>query len=776
MVPVLSVDLACVLVFLTAPGGSVVQSVAACIPFIMVPAVLGARSRAVDRSHRRHLRPLLAASTVYATAMLLWYLAPSLGLDIPFPSVLDVVFFGVFIAYTWFLATVLRRWTEARPLENRLALVDAVLLTATVCSLLWTLVIAPNLGSESTPSQTLFSLLYSALSVVMFAVAARLAASTGFLGRSSGWLLLTWVACEVTGDAVYGFEVVNGTFEHSSTLTATWVVGYAALGTLAAHADLVRIVDPTPEHRFVDSSAAVLRRPLFRAARRTLVLLPAVAPFVLAVVDRRHTVLMLAVGIGAFCLVVYRTVLLSGDLHEQRRLTAELDAAVERLAEQRDHLERLAFTDGLTGLGNRALFTRRVREALDTAGGRRGAGPVPAVVMLDLDDFKIVNDSLGHDTGDALLVAVARRLSAAVGDRGTATRLGGDEFAVVVGSTSGDTAREVAESIVAALAEPFRVTGYTLRASGSIGIAYFEEGLGPDELLRNADLAMYAAKGAGQGAIRAYRPAFLHDVRSRQQLESRLWTALEHGQVSVAYQAIVDARTQAPVCLEALARWSDPEAGAVPPGRFIPVAEASGIIGPLGELVLRTACADAARLPAGHGPVGVAVNVSVRQFQSPEFAAFVAATLADTGLPPQLLTLEVTESLVMDDDPRIVTNIATLAELGVQLSIDDFGTGQSSLARLRALPVHQLKIDRSLVQGLTEDASYAPIVGAVTSMARALGLAVVAEGVETGSQLDAVVDLGCDLVQGFLLSRPVPIAELLASPVWQQSPATAHPA
>jgi diguanylate cyclase (GGDEF)-like protein/PAS domain S-box-containing protein len=455
-------------------------------------------------------------------------------------------------------------------------------------------------------------------------------------------------------------------------------------------------------------------------------------------------------------------VLIARDATDSKRAEEQSRELTEQLQAQAAELHRQSLHDPLTGLGNRVLL----RTELDRMTARDAAtsGGECSVVALDLDDFKVVNDSLGHATGDAVLVLAAERLCAVVGTAGTVTRLGGDEFAVLLPATNETGAVAVAERILAEFHREFLVLGHRLRTTASVGVAVGQPDEDAGDLLRSADLAMYSAKAAGKGKLAAYRPQMLLDAQQRLDLENHLRHALERDELSLAYQPIVDAATGDLHALEALLRWQHRQWGPVSPAIFIPVAETSGAIVPLGTWVLRTACHDARRLGHREGrPVRVAVNVSVRQLQAPEFVAAVRTALADAGLEPELLTLEITESLLMHDDAATTDVLRELHALGVRLSIDDFGTGHSSLARLRTLPVSELKIDRSFVAEIGPHGECGPIITAIVAMARALGLTVVAEGVETKVQMRALQQLGCDSIQGFLVARPVPLTDLRIS-------------
>lgn len=442
------------------------------------------------------------------------------------------------------------------------------------------------------------------------------------------------------------------------------------------------------------------------------------------------------------------------DITDRKQIEAQLAAHAEQM-------QRMAFEDPLTGLGNRALFLRRVAD-LGTATGDAGGCDASevAVIMLDLDDFKVVNDSLGHETGDALLAAAATRLGDVVGEAGTVTRLGGDEFTVLLPDGGEPAATALAEQILVAFGRDFHVLGLALRTTTSIGITTGAAGADATSLLRSADLAMYAAKAAGKGTVHVYREELLLQAQERLRLESHLRHAAQREELRLEYQPIVDARTGTLGGLEALVRWDHPAWGTVSPATFIPVAEASGTILVIGEWVLRTACRQAVSFAAQHGQVGMSVNVSVRQLHTEGFVDMVRDALATSGLAPSLLTLEVTESLFLSEDPAVTAALDELGAMGVHLSIDDFGTGHSALARLQVLPVSELKIDRSFVRGIGDDGECGPLIEAILAMARALDLSVVAEGVETPAQRDALLRAGCDRLQGFLLARPMPPARL----------------
>ncbi len=415
-----------------------------------------------------------------------------------------------------------------------------------------------------------------------------------------------------------------------------------------------------------------------------------------------------------------------------------------------------ALHDALTGLPNRTLLDERMGHAL-AAGPVRG-GTV-AVMFLDLDRFKVLNDAEGHAAGDAVLVEVAQRLLAAVRPEDTVARFGGDEFVVLCETGGLVAAHHVAERLHESLQQPFHAEGPARFLSASIGIATAHRDSTAADLLRDADAAMYRAKDLGRGRTAVVDADIRARASARLEAITGLRRALSEGELRLVYQPIVDLADEQLLGFEALVRWQHPERGLLTPAAFIADAEETGLIVPLGEWVLRTALQQSARwatLSAVPAPPLMSVNLSARQLEEPDFPGVVAACLEASAFPAAALTLEITETVVMQDVAQNVEHLQALRELGVNLSIDDFGTGYSSLVYLKRLPVTTLKIDREFVDGLGRDPDDSAIVAAVIALARALGLHVVAEGVETPRQLLELCRLGCDAAQGYLFSRPVP--------------------
>ncbi|MBL8926379.1 MAG: EAL domain-containing protein [Pseudonocardia sp.] len=433
------------------------------------------------------------------------------------------------------------------------------------------------------------------------------------------------------------------------------------------------------------------------------------------------------------------------------------DVTDQRKLEQ--ELTHRASHDSLTGLANRVLFRDRIERAL----AARPHGIV-GVLLVDLDDFKLVNDTMGHGIGDELLVAVAGRLIATLRPDDLAARLGGDEFAILIeGATGVDEIEEIAARIVDALGAPLDI-GSGLATSVSVGVATTPDASGSAEMLSQADLALYAAKGAGKGRWRRYEPSLHLAAVDRLEVRTELERAIALGAFTLLYQPIVDLRSGVILGVEALVRWRHPRRGTVAPGDFIHVAEETGLVVPLGSWVLDCALADLARWRRESAPgtsVMMSVNVSALQVRAPGFLEALVAALAQWDVPAESLILEITETALLADDDRASADLAALRELGLHIAIDDFGTGYSSLDYLRQHAIDVLKIDRSFIDGIESSDRQAALVGAIVHLAQALDLRVVAEGVETPTQRDTLIEAGCRLAQGHLFSVPVPAEEIV---------------
>jgi diguanylate cyclase (GGDEF)-like protein len=434
--------------------------------------------------------------------------------------------------------------------------------------------------------------------------------------------------------------------------------------------------------------------------------------------------------------------------------TSAANLTAWRVSEQMLH-------ESLTGLPGRAVFLHRLARALDRAA--RGGSDV-AVVFIDLDRFKLLNDTVGHAAGDELLTATAERIVTAVRSQDLVARLGGDEFAVLLEDVAGEEeALRIGTRIQTVLASPLTVRGVGIDPSASIGVAVARPGAATAaELMENADMAMYRAKEQNSEACVVFGEAMREHDRRRLELEAALRGAVERNELRLVYQPILSLPGGELAGVEALVRWEHPTRGTIPPADFISIAEQSGLIVTIGRWILREACFTAARSFTGEGAPYVSVNLSTRQLADPNLVADVERALTDSGLMPQRLFLEITESVLLTDDPRHVQTLVDLQRLGTTIVMDDFGTGYSSLSYLKRLPIGVLKVDRSFVSLLGQDAADESIVGAIVAMARALGIAVVAEGVEREDQLRSLRLLGIGFAQGYLLGRPTEIEHVAA--------------
>jgi len=548
-------------------------------------------------------------------------------------------------------------------------------------------------------------------------------ARTGF-----SLLLLAWVAVLVA-DVAALVMTLSGRGAEQAWVASFWVLAFGLFGAAALHPSTTEAVE-------------TVFGPLARLPRSHVALLGgavALGPAIMALWrDGDHVPgMVLLVAAGLSLLVVVHLV---------------------RLVQGRAVFEHRAHHDELTGLANRSLFEERVGAAILHA---RRTDAFCAVLFLDLDRFKNVNDSLGHSVGNLLLQAVARRLQSATRVQDTVARLGGDEFAVLLPDVGDPEEPAMAAArILEHFGDPFTLSGHRVFASPSIGISVFpSDGDDADGLLENADAAMYRAKERGRRTFCTYERSMNVHAHERLALESRLHTAVERGELRLHYQPKVRMASGRMTGMEALLRWEHPDLGLLEPAHFISIAEESGLIVPIGEWALEEACRQNQKwCKAGLEPLVVAVNLSLRQFQQQRIEDVTARALRATGLDPRLLELEVTESLALQDIGDVQRTLSEIRGMGVACSIDDFGTGYSGLSHLTRLPVDKLKIDKSFVATIDDDRR-APIVVAVVALAHGLGLEVVAEGVQTFAQLERLRELGCDEMQGYLFSPPVPARE-----------------
>ncbi len=457
---------------------------------------------------------------------------------------------------------------------------------------------------------------------------------------------------------------------------------------------------------------------------------------------------------------------------EPMRMAVVRDIRDRRATQARLHF--LVHHDALTGLPNRTAFLAQLDHLMVAA---RASDTQLALLFIDLDHFKRVNDSVGHTRGDALLKTIAQRLCACVRSTDRVARFGGDEFMVLLpGVRDRDAVVRVADKLLDAVGAPVVVEGQSISVTPSLGIAlYPQDGDTPDVLIKHADAAMHVAKGRGRATFAFFEPQVATAAYDKLMLEGELGHAIIHDEFALLFQPQVRACDGRPVGVEALIRWQHPQRGLLAPNEFIALAEQHRLIVPIGTWVLREAARQAQQWHAQGWPLTVAVNLSTLQFQAPDFVDMVEALLTRTGLPAGWLELELTERMLMDDVPQVCARLQRLRGLGVKLSVDDFGTGYSSLSHLKELPIDTMKIDRSFVQELPHQRESAAIASAIVQLARGLGLSVVAEGVETAAQRDFLVGLGCDQLQGLMISAPRTAAQLQAWLAVQTPPPAPQP-
>jgi diguanylate cyclase (GGDEF)-like protein len=705
--------------------------------------VLGIR---VHRPDRRLAWSLLAVAAGFAAVgPLAWAVAPDVIL-VPGPGIM--LFDALFLAAYPPLIAGLALLADRSGASRWAGLTETGVVLCTGAVLAWVLLYDPYVLDNPATHPNPVVIAYPFLDALVTGLAVRLIVVQARLTRPH-LIVLAAALLIAASDVRYFLQVTRGeALDGAMTLSVGACIGaYVLIGAAALHPGAARL-DPAPGARV--------------SARRSLALhvaLVVVSPLAMAhslFTGRgphdlgRHdlSVPLTLTAIGAVLLAVRMALAIR--LAEQQ--AASLGRALAEQAELQESMRRMALHDSLTGLPNRHLFDERLTLVCQ-AGQRRGA-----LLILDLDGFKDVNDRLGHPIGDQLLIEAADRLGRLLGPGETLARPGGDEFVMLLPAAGIAEVKARADAVLATLRRPVEVSGHTLHVTASVGIRRLAPPAGPDELLSDADLALYAAKAAGKDRQELFDPRLRREQAERIRIVERLRAAVDAGEFAVHYQPIVALRSGAAVGFEALVRWTPPGQPPVGPDKFIPAAEDSGLIVPLGEWVLRQACAEAAPWHRRHGTT-IAVNVSPRQLAEPYFADQVRRALADSGLPPNALTIEITEGVLVRSGAHTELALSHLSELradGVRVAIDDFGTGYSSLAYLRDLPIDILKIDRSFMPVDPADAQQAALVRAIVDLARSLGLTTVAEGVETAHQAELLRTLGCDRGQGWLFGRPGP--------------------
>jgi diguanylate cyclase (GGDEF)-like protein len=649
------------------------------------------------------------------------------GRPVPFPCPVDVLWLLTYPCYLVALNATVR---QQRREDRRGNALDATILVVSGAVLMWAFVLEPVATAAGIPLLAhVVAIAYPAMDVLVFAMFVRVAITVSWRSPSLRLLLLSFFALLVS-DTVYALELSAGTYHFGGPTDGMWMASYLLIGVAALHPRPGELAHLTPSSgqrlssgRLAFLCASVLTGPILLATRP------------------RDLLVVTSGCIASFLLVMARMTGLNRQL---------VSAGVE--------LETRASIDPLTGLANRATFRTRLLATLARPARQEA---IPAVLFVDLDDFKDVNDSLGHAAGDAMLRLVADRLREAVRPGDLVARLGGDEFAVLLdGVPNSAAALAVAERTVAALGAPVQIHGHRLGLAASIGLALRLGDSDAETLLRQADLAMYTAKANGKNRVEMYDAALDQAVGEYHALKADVVGAAQRGELVVDYQPVVELGTGKAIGVEALVRWQHPTRGLLPPLSFIGLAEETGAIIDIGSWVLAAACREARTWQLGHArpDLFVAVNVSVRQLDQPGFADHVKEVLDGTGLDPSRLVVEVTESVLADPRSGAAAALESLRKTGVKVAIDDFGTGYCSIGYLSRLPIDILKVDRSFVSGEPRGPQADALLAAIIGLAQRLGLDIIAEGIEDAVQLARLQALGCKAGQGFLLSRPLSAA------------------
>lgn len=717
---------------------------------------------------------LAIAQLSYAVGDLIWLILEGVLNQQPFPSVAD----GFYLAYyPLFLAGVLalparritrREWIEA------IFDISIILLSATL--IFWNFLVGPlalSEGSDPWLSQVL-SLAYPVGDLVLFwALLVLLYGRSGEENRGPLYLLAVGVMVTIVTDCLFSYQSLLDTYVSGGPLDMGWLLGYlltGLAGALQATEGAQRSHSPGAEAQ--DGTKAWLSYfPYFWI----------LAVYLLLIYSRHATLPMnagiLDIGVGSVILLVLTRQIIM--LAQNTRLYCDLQKALERVQQQRVELERTnkdlkveiverqraeeqlsydALHDPLTDLPNRALFMDRLERAIEY-NKRRGEYSF-SVLFLDLDQFKVVNDSLGHNVGDQLLISVGQRLKLCLRASDTVARLGGDEFVLLLEDTRNiHTVTNLAVRILEELNLPFKFNGHRAFISASIGIVPSVAGYErPEDVLRDADIAMYRAKALGKARFEIFDANLRTQAMSRLELEDDLRSALERQEFQLHYQPILILKENQITGFEALIRWNHPKRGIILPDEFIPIAEETGLIIDIGNWVLQESCAQIKKWQEAYPhqpPLTINVNISGRQFNQPDFVEQIERILLTAALNPDSLILEITETVLIDNAAAASAIFNRLHEIGIQLQIDDFGTGYSSLGYLQHYPIHTIKIDRSFIQELGVSRKNTELVHTIVSMAHDLGMEAIAEGVETGEQLQRLEGYGCKYVQGFLLSKPL---------------------
>ena len=649
----------------------------------------------------------------------------------PFPSQADIFYL---LMYPLVIVGLTVLGHRVSPRRDKASSIDAMVVGTAMFGCLYVLFVDTTVSSDSSSLELFVGLAYPVMDVMILAVATRLIV-TVHLRHVPFALMVASISSLAIADVAYNIYLNNSTFETGTWVDFFWLAFYTLFAAAALHPT---VRDPLRDVSEEDKLSA-----------RQLVIM-FVATLSVPMIDLlwgspADRVVTLPVSALLFLLILVRVF----------GLTEALRRGKERLRHEAEH-------DALTGLTNRALFAERTRSALSD--DRLG---LTAVLFIDLDDFKTINDSLGHQAGDELLMQVSKRIVGCLTETDTVARFGGDEFAVLLEDLPDErAATNVARRLLEALGDPIDLGSRTVSASASVGIALNDVSgdCDVDTLMRNADVAMYLSKSRGKGRYEVFEPEMHEEAMERLDLKADLQTALEKGQFVLHYQPVFNLDNGSVALVEALIRWQHPDRGLIAPDRFIPIAEESGAIVPIGDWVLREACKQAGQWSKLDGcqEIGVAVNLSMRQLQDTGLIGSITHALSGSGLANGRLVLEITESMLALDRDRTVSILEQIKTIGVKLAIDDFGTGYSSLSYLRSFAVDSIKIDRSFISELHRSTTSTALIDAIVNLSKALGAYTVAEGIEHKDQAALLRKLGCDRGQGFYYCRPMDAASLTA--------------
>ena len=659
------------------------------------------------------------------------YSVLALGGEVPYPSLSDLAYLSAYVALISGTVGLVRGRVAG---GDRTPIIDAAIIGAGAASILWIAIIRPSVLGSIDGFAAMVSMTYPAMDLILLTLCLRVLLTGGARARFFQ-LLVAGIALYLAADIIYVMAILHGTYVDGHPVDAGWIAGVLLMGVAALHPSVsVRVVP-------VETNDARLSR--IRLGMLAIAAL--VAPTILLVSEIQDgddaaigLVIEWTVLFGLVFIRLATTVKeLGASLQERRRLQADL-------AYQANH-------DPLTRLANRHLFEARLADAMATAPEQTG------LIFIDVDDFKAVNDTLGHPTGDEVLRLVAGRVQRRMRAGDLAARIGGDELAILVeGCDDVSTVRSVAERALTAVREPMNIGGRQLVVHASAGVSLGHAGASAVDLMRDADIAMYQAKSHGKDQVEDFRPSMLGDVVRNYESRTELARAVESGAFVLHYQPAINLSNGAIVGAEALVRWNHPDRGLLSPQEFLPQAETTGVIQPLGRWILREACLTASKWPArlDGERAAISVNLSASQLLQPSIVEDVAAVLAETGLPGDKLCLEVTETALVDIVPARAA-LLRLHEVGVYLALDDFGTGYSSLNYLAELPFDIVKIDRSFIGSIGKGRRVDALLQGIIALCASMDLMTVAEGIESESQLARLRALGCQLGQGFLFARPV---------------------